>query len=283
MKSIKSTPKILSAILAPVLLANCGQAPSGPSEASADNQAPAVVKSTLVLGKVGALSKGSAINLQKLILTAVSASSDTVRDTSTVSGNSQVTVQKTLTLKPMRNWTLSAKTLDLKDSVIHSGSSSAFYVKNADTVDVSLNLTSRFTMYEARFNALPDSISSTNANTGKEKLNINRVVLKVDGVIKADSSVAGFYAAGQSVNVFFDYITPGSHTVTLEAYGVLNQFSGKLYSGASTFNVAAGIDDTQAVTLNWVGPATGSGKLTVIIGKVGKLVINGGLPGAVIN
>ena len=57
----------------------------------------------------------------------------TIRDTSSVSGNTQVTVTKTFTLKPLRNWVLSAKTLDSKDSVVHSGSTASFYVKPADT------------------------------------------------------------------------------------------------------------------------------------------------------
>ena len=78
--------------------------------------------------------------------------------------------------------------------------------------------------------------------TGKDKLNINRVVLLVDGVIKADSVLAAgtYFSANQSVTVFWDYIAVGSHTVTLEAYGVLHTYTGKLYSGASTFSAVAG-------------------------------------------
>lgn len=88
------------------------------------------------------------------------------------------------------------------------------------------------------------------SGTGKDKLNVNRVVLLVDGVIKADSVLAsGFLSANQSVNVFWDYITPGNHTVTLEAYGTLHAFTGKL---------------------------------TVTLGKVGKVIVNGALPGIVI-
>ncbi len=272
-------------LLAPAFLVNCGQSPTSVAAKGPDKEMDAVVKSTVVLGKVGALSKEANINLVKLVLTAVSSATppDTVRDTSSVSGNAQVTVLRSLTLAPLRNWVVNAKSLDAKDSVIHSGASASFFVKPADTADVTLNLTSRFAMYEARFNTLPDSISSSVSNTGKDKLNLNRVVLLVDGVIKADSVLAsGYFSANQSVNVFWDYITPGSHTVTLEAYGVMHTYSGKLYSGASTFTVTAGTDDTRAVTLNWVGPTTGTGKLTVTLGKVGKVIVNGALPGTVI-
>ena len=65
----------------------CGSsAGNGPD---ADPETPGAVSSTVTLGKVGALGKANVINLSKLILTAVSGSTpaDTVRDTSTVSGN----------------------------------------------------------------------------------------------------------------------------------------------------------------------------------------------------
>jgi hypothetical protein len=278
--------KFTAAAAVAISLSACG---SGPKSVAVDEHATspsnAAVKSTIVLGKVGVLSKTSTISLQKLILTAVSSATpaDTVRDTATVSGNSQVTVLRVLTLAPLRNWTISAVSKDAKDSVIHQGTTASFFVKPADTAEVTLNLTSRFSMYQANFNTLPDSISSSVSGTGKDKLNLNRVTLLVDGVVKADSILSsGYFAGNQSVSIFWDYIAPGSHTITLEAYGVLHNYTGKLYSGSSTFSSTAGTDDTRSVTLNWVGPTTGTGRLTVTIGKVGKVTINGGLPGTVI-
>jgi hypothetical protein len=201
-----------------------------------------------------------------------------------VSGNSEISLQKVWNLKPLRTWTISAQSLDAKDSVIHTGSTAPFFVKIADTVAVNLVLASRFTMYEARFDALPDSISSSQAGTGKEKLNLDRVTLKIDGAVKADSlKSAGYFAGNQAVTVYFDYITPGAHTVVLEASGKLNGFEGVLYRGTADFNVAAGVDETRSVTLAWVGPTTGSGSLTVTLGRVGKVTVNGSLPGAVID
>jgi hypothetical protein len=265
-----------------MLLTGCGSSPSSGDEAS--NQQPGRLVSTVVLGKVGALGKSGAINLSKLIITGISTTTppDTVRDTSAVTGNSQVTVSRTFTLKPLRNWILTAKTLDIKDSLIHTGSTSAFFVKPADTVEVSLNLTSRFAMYEARFNSLPDSISSGVVGTGKDAVKIKRVVLKVDGAIRADSSVTTSYAGGQTVVIYYDYISPGAHTALLEAYGTLNTFNGLLYSGTSSINVSAGADDTKSITLSWQGPTTGTSKINVTLGKVGKVTINGALPGSII-
>ena len=283
----KHLVKLAAAAAAAVALSACGASPQSVAieNPPADGERGAAVKSTIVLGKVGVLSKSSAINLQRLVLTAVSGATpaDTVRDTAAVSGNSQVTLLRVLTLAPLRNWTVTAKSLDAKDSIIHQGSTASFFVKPGDTAQVTLNLTSRFSMYEARFNSLPDSISSSASGTGKDKLNLNRVTLLVDGVAKADSVLAsGFFSGSQNVTVFWDYIAPGSHTITLEAYGVLHNYSGKLYSGSSTFTSTAGTDDTRSVTLNWVGPTTGTGKLTVTLGKVGKVTLNGGLPGTVI-
>jgi hypothetical protein len=280
--------KTLLAIAAPVFFADCGQNPMGSADREigvVNEDANGTVRSTIVLGKVGALSKSATIGLQKLILTAVSSATpaDTVKDTAVVSGNAAVTVLRTLTLKPLRNWVINAKTVDGLDSVIHSGSTASFFVKPADTTAVSLNLASKFSMYQANFNGLPDSIAATGTGTGKDKLNLNRVVLKVDGIVKDDSVMAsGFFAAGQNISVYFDYIDVGSHTVTLEAYGTLHTYTGILYTGTTSFNVGAGNDDTQAVTLNWAGPTTGNGKLTVILGKVGKVIVNGGLSGTVL-
>ncbi len=264
-------------------LSGCGNAPADP-EVDANSVPQGQVNTTVILGKVGALAKSSTINLSKLIVTGISGATppDTIRDTSSVSGNTQVTVTKAYTLKPLRNWTISAKTLDAKDSVVHTGSTAAFYVKPADTAVVSLNLASRFAMYQANFNALPDSIASSTSGTGKDAVKVKRVLMKLDGVIKADSVFNAGFTGGQSVSVFFDYVTIGSHAVVLEAYGDLNTFSGLLYSGTTTFTVSAGTDDTKAVTLGWVGPTTGSGKLSVTLGKVGKVTINGTLPGTIL-
>lgn len=274
--------KAIVTLMSALLLGACGSNPT-----SAEGKRPAsgmegAVRSTVVLGKVGVLSKTAAINLQKVRFTLVSSAGDTVRDSSAVSGNAQVTLNRVFTLKPLRTWVLSAKSYDAKDSVVHSGSTASFQVNPGDTAEVSLPLTSRFTMYQASFLSLPDSIASSVAGTNKDKLNLNRVVLKVDGVVKADSVVAGWFAANQAVNLYFDYITPGAHDVTLEAYGVLHDYTGVLYSGTASFNVSAGVDETRAVTLSWVGPTTGAGKLTVVLGRVGQVVVNGTLPGTVI-
>ncbi|MEO6097103.1 MAG: hypothetical protein ABIW76_16055 [Fibrobacteria bacterium] len=263
---------------------NCGTAPVAEAGPDAATLVQATATTTVILGKVGALAKANTINLSRLIVTGTSNAvpADSFKDTTAVSGNTQVTITKNYTLKPLRSWTLAAKTLDAKDSIIHTGTTASFYVKPADTAAISLNLASRFAMYQANFNSLPDSISSSTPGTGKDAVKIKRVVMKLDGAIKADSSVSGQFSGGQSVSVFFDYVGIGSHGVVLEAYGDLNTYSGLLFSGTSTFTVSAGTDDTKSITLGWAGPTTGTGKLSVVIGKVGKVTINGALPGTLL-
>lgn len=264
------------------MLAACGSNPGGEADA-ADPGSPGVLLSEVSLGKVGALAKSATINLDMLILTLTSnaAPPDTVHDTISVSGNAQITVSRSLQLKPLRAWTLSARTLDVRDSTVHQGITAPFLVKPGDTVVVSLNLASRFSMYEARFNDLPDSVGSSVSGTSREAVRFKKLVMKVDGAVRADSTAPAYFGKGQVVKLIFDYITPGSHSVVLEAHGELNRYSGILYSGTGSFDVAPGADETRAVTLAWAGPTTGTGKLTVVIGKVGKVVINGTLPGTV--
>lgn len=278
---------VLDTILALAIaagLTGCGSNPG--SVAGVEEKAKAElekfnspVRSSITLGKVGVLSKTATISLRKLILTAVSATSpaDTVRDTSTLYGSETITVKRLLKLKPLMTWTLKARTLDQRDSVIHRGESQPFSVKPADTAEVSLNLASRFVMYQATFTDLPNNISTSQAGLGKVAVNLNRVVLKIDGAVKGDSLVTGgYFAGGQSVTLTHDYVTPGLHTVLLEAYGLVESHYGLLFAGTATFSSVAGEDNSKPVTLNWVGPSTGAEKAAIILGRIGKVTLIGG-------
>lgn len=274
---------LLPALCAAALL-NCagptGDAPDPAEILKAEQQklnSPARI--TLSLGKVGVLSKASAISLRKLVLTAVSGSlADTVRDTSTLSGSEAVTVKRVLKLKPLVSWTVRARTLDARDSIIHMGETQPFTTKPTDTAQVSLTLASRFIMYQALFGNLPNSVSGDASGSSKFGINLNRLVLKVDGVVRADSALpAGqYFLGGQNVALNFDYVTPGAHTVTLEAYGAMEKWSGLMFSGSSTFTSAAGQDGSQPVTLRWQGPTTGAASLAIILGHIGKVTVLGG-------
>ena len=243
---------------------------------------------------VKVLAKANTISLAKLIVVLTSNTSDTIRDTITSGTNpslsatatSAQTITKNYTLKPLRTWKLVATTKDLKDSVIHKDSATTPVLYAADTANVSLSLSSRFSMYDAKFLTLPDSISSSVSGTSKQVLNLNRLVLKVDGVTKVDSTVnpGPYFTKLATAVLSYDYVTAGSHSIQLLAYGPMYAWdvNSPLYSGTQTINVGAGSDATVAMTLGWVGPTTGTGHLSAVIGKVGKVTVNGTLPGTII-
>ena len=156
------------------------------------------------LSKPG-LAKSSAvepegIQLSKLIVTLTSSigSDAVIRDTLEASDDSgstftsdasaAQTVQKQYAIKPLRDWTVEVKTLDVNDSVVHVSSATINDVEVGDVRAVTLNLASRFVVYVAKF-VLPDSIGSSDTNvTAKQKLNINRLVMVVDGDTVVDST-----------------------------------------------------------------------------------------------
>jgi hypothetical protein len=274
--------RLLLAAYAALVLLHCGAAPTGntPEGGGGGAKFDGPARFTVSLGKVGVLSKASAISLKRLVLTAVSSATpaDTVRDTVSLSGTADaVTVQRLVKLKPLLNWTVKAKTLDQRDSVIHQGDSPAFSVKPGDTAEVKLTLASRFSMYQAVFTNLPNSIGTNQAGTEKMGVNINKLVLKIDGQVKKDTVLAtGYFQGGQTVTLHYDYVTPGSHTVTMEAHGAITGYAGPLFAGGSVFTTAGGVDSAQPVTLNWVGPSTGVEQVTLILGRIGKVTLNGG-------
>lgn len=230
------------------------------------------------------LSKSNLISLNKLIIVMTSNATppDTVRDTIlagsqgfSATATTQQTVNKNYTLKGLRTWTVNATVKDTKDSVVHTGSTVATaYQKVADSLAVSLSLNSRFTMYEAKFNSLPDSITSS-TGPSKQKVNFKRLILFVDGVIRADSIHPTFFSAGNQ-SLFYDYVSAGSHAIRLVAMGTTGTtFNDTLYSGVTTIVSTAGVDSTVGLSLTWRGPNTGVEKLSVTIGKVGKTLVDG--------
>lgn len=251
------------------------------------------LKVRMGVGSVNALHKGQVITLGKLVVTLTSSANDTIRDTITtlttpalnpVSTTGQ-TVQKSYALPALRNWKIQVTSRDALDSVIHRDSSTIPALYAGDTAVVNLNLSSRFVMYEAKFLSLPDSIASATPSQPKQALCIDRLVLKIDGVAVRDSSVANAcFASATTHTLAYDYVLTGNRTVELAAYGPMHYWptDSALYRGQTSVNIGAGADSTVALSLSWVGPTTGAGKLDVALGRVGKVTVNGTLPGTVI-
>lgn len=293
MKTLNLKQTATTALLALALnLVGCME--SGTSPSTTSNAAPAALHIRVGVDPVNTLAKTTTISLNKLIVVLTSSTQDTIRDTITssttpaLSATSTVaqTILKNYTLKPLRTWKVIATTKDLKDSVIHKDSATTPALNAADTANVTLTLSSHFSMYDAKFLTIPDSISSSVSGTTKQVLHLNRLVLIVDGVTKVDSTVSPgpYFAALATAVLSYDYVTVGSHTIQMLAYGPMFSWNtaSPLYSGSVVINSTAGVDATQPLTLSWVGPTTGTGHLSATIGKVGKVTVNGTLPGTVI-
>ena len=213
------------------------------------------------LSNVGSLSKAAVINLENLYIELISGTT-VIRDTVSISGNSQIIVNKTYTDLVDGAWSISAKTRDVNSMVIHSDSTT-FSVIPANTVDVSLSLSSKYSMLTANFVGIADSVS--------------RCELLVDAAMVADSSFPAQSAIGSTLTLGYDYLTTSvSHNIKLDAYGDMWGTEYLLYTGDTTITVAAGEDSTYSINLDWVGPdeaPSGSVALEITIGPVGTVTV----------
>jgi hypothetical protein len=287
--------KMSAALAAAFLFAGCFQEngiTSIPTDPSPRIES-ASMQIRMRVGSVSALGKGQTLSLSKLIviMTSNASPADTIRDTikagvsqgfvSTSTANQ--TIDSSYALKALRSWKIKVTVRDSRDSVIHSDSASTPVLRVRDTATVNLSLVSLFSMYDAKFLSLPDSITSATGNL-KQVLRVDRLVLKVDGVTVRDSmATPGPYFAPSTLHTLsYDYVRlGGSRVIEMNAYGPMGGSNTPtlLYSGTKTVTANPGIDSTVSVTLNWVGPTTGSGKITATLSRVGKVTITGKLPG----
>ncbi len=277
---------------ASVLLSGClsaGQVAGPKPPADADD---IVLNLRMGVGSVATLNKSAVISLDRMVVVMSSSANDTIRDTITttttpalspVSTTGQ-TIQKNYDLKALRSWKITVTSFDVLDSIIHRDSATIPVLYAGDSVGVNLNLSSRFAMYEARFLSLPDSIQSATPGQPKQELCIDRLVLEIDSTPVRDSTSSGPCFAALTTHVLsYDYVETGTRQVRLLAYGPMNHWDVALplFDGSTNVNVGAGADSTVALNLAWVGPTTGSGNLEVQLGRVGKVTVNGTLPGTV--
>lgn len=281
------------ALAGAILLSGCvvSESPSAPS--TSIEREEIALKIRMGVGSVNSLRKSSVITLDKLIITLSSSTNDTIRDTITSSTTPSLnpvsttgqTILKNYNLKALRSWKILVVSRDALDSVIHRDSSTIPELYVGDTAVVNLSLSSRYTMYEAKFLTLPDSIRSATPSQPKQRLCIDRLVLKIDGVSVRDSSSTGpCFTALTTHTLAYDYVAVGSRNVEMVAYGPMNSWptDSALFRGNTNINVGSGIDSTVSLNLSWVGPTTGAGSIEVALGKVGKVTVNGTLPGTVL-
>lgn len=254
--------------------------------ASHDNNQNAVVGMRVAVPQMYTLQKSSTITLAKLVVNLISDVGDTIRDTITTSTipalsastAANQTIGKYYSVKPLRKWKLTAKTLDGNAVVIHdSATALSSVLLIADTVNLNLGLDAHYQMYEAHFNSLPDSLQSATEGTVKEKVNFTRLVMNISTVSVRDSSKT--YFTGSPV-LAYDYVATGSHVVVLSVYGNIgaNVVGQLLYNDTTTIDVGPGADSTISRSLTYRGPGAdgngGTDHISVTIGKVGTITLN---------
>lgn len=242
--------------LAPLLFIGCLNGPSDPSGTSEgakgvakDGERTGAVSMTVTLEKTEVLAKRSDIGLKKLLVVLSSTDKDSIFDTILVSGNTQTVVPKTYAnLSPEKSWTLSARSFDLKDSLIHSGSV-GFSVEAGQTKIVSLLLTSRFAMLKAKYFPVMDSVT--------------RCELSVGGKVVASTSFAKQSRLGDTINLSYDYLAANvAASVKMAVYGTFAGQDMLLYTG-STGVLAQSNSAPLDIRLMYVGPWTPTGKMAM--------------------
>lgn len=238
----------------------------------------------------GRLAKASAIKLDRLIITLTSnnpedavrrdtiKASDTANSKFTTDATEDQTFSRNFLVKPLRNWTIVVKTLDVNDSVIHYDSTVATSLLVGETRAVTVNLASRFVMYEAKF-TVPDSLNFTLLSL-KQQMAIRRVVMLVDGDTVADSSITPRFSASPALHTIrFDYISVNqTPDVTLKFFGSVGADTTTRLMFEQTFeNVDPNNPNPSGpTTAEYVGPnSTQLGStvgLTINIGRVGTVI-----------
>lgn len=263
MKSFKS--HFLAAI--PFLLAACfsDRIAAPPAENREEGAASVVID----VGKVGALTKSSAsarIDLARLRITLSGFGEKEINDTFSLGGTSPIVFAKTYSgLAANKKWTLTARSLDSRDSVIHMGVV-AFPVEHRKTAVVRLDLAARFSWMTARFFPIRDSV--------------NRVALLVDNALRAQQSFQRQVNNGDTIALAYDYLEVGRRNVKMQAHGSWDGVQTLLYAADTNITVTAGADAQYWIDLKWVGPRAapiGAASITVSLGSAGNVVLNGHL------
>lgn len=309
MKSLNGTLKKLllgTSILGASVLSGClmndggKQADVGPS---ANLVISMGVKDVNNLTKPG-LGKASAITLEKLVVTLTSsvATDAVIRDTIYAHPDSafkpdasnQQSVLKNYSVKPLRNWTVSVRTIDVNGVVIHDSSKTENNLQIGETRAFLFSLAPKYIVYVAKF-FLPDSIGSADTNvTSKQALNIKRFMMVVDGdTVRDTSSSPGYFPSGVEIPIVWDYVSTETDTHEVRLYvftdsaGGMGSWNPELPLFADTVLVTD-IDSVYAPELPYTGPGSpsdpngaGGGSvagLSITIGAVGLVEIQPQLP-----
>ena len=224
---------------------------------------------TIKVGAVGALAKSADIALAKLYIMLSSPGQAAISDSFSLSGTASATIKKTYTnMASLLTWTLTAQSVDLRDSVVHSGATT-FTVQPNQTASVSLSLSAKYSMLKANFFPIRDSVTECR--------------LTVDSIAAVRDSVFAKQALfGDTIRLTYDYLTASAvgvqHSVRMDVSGIMWGIPYLLYTGQTIITTVSGQNQSYTVMLNWVGPSTpppGEATITVTLGAVGTQTVNG--------
>jgi hypothetical protein len=271
-------------VLGAFALVGClgGESANGPAAADGFGTLSVKVGTGTVSGaSKSGLSKSATISLKKLVITFTSNATpvDVVIDTITVGEqgfSSDATIQQVIdsaySLKALRTWYITAETFDVNDSLIHAKADTVVALLAGETRQVNLSLAPRFVMYKAKFN-FPDSLASV-TGPNKQKMNVTRLVMKVDGATVVDSSAA--FASATPYTIGYDYVPVNVGTMVellvignLEGWDRVTDTTLYAKTDIAISAVNPSVDSSRTVALNYVGPVTGLADLSVTIQKVG--------------
>jgi alpha-tubulin suppressor-like RCC1 family protein len=255
------------ALLAVSILLSCSKNP-GPVSTPYE---PGTANITFQIGKVGVLGKKATIQLSKLYIMLSAPGETSIYDTVDLSGNGSETFTKSYVnlASLLKTWTITAESKDVNGITIHYGSTQ-FVVPAGEAIPVSLNLGAGYSMLKARFFPIQDSVT--------------RCELLVNDAKVDDSTFAKQLLRGDTVNLSYDYLATGTaQRIKLDVYGTMWGIDTLLYTGDTLITPVSGLDATYHIVLKWVGPSVpppGQATMTVILGAVGSVTVDGQLQSA---
>lgn len=232
----------------------------------------------------GRVSPTRDLRLKEMTVTLASSAGDTLRDTITDAGSilsrfpvrlnspdGSRSITPVYALDPAQEWTLSVKTLDARDSVVHSGTMRAGALVAGALRNVRMPLAARFAAYEAMFSLPPELVA--------QGARLHRVEVSVDGATACAVEANG----SDSVKLACDDLPVGVRALTLSVYG---QAAGSaatrlLFKGAADVDISADDVPTASMELNPVDESLGRVGMSVHLGRVGRVTVNVVIPEAV--
>lgn len=263
---------ILSAVVScAVLFVSCSEKSSPVLPQNAKETGTLDLK--INLDKAGALKKTTVIDFSKLVMSLSAPDLAIIYDTITLAGGyyqreiNKIYPQIASRIKDqVVVWHLAVESRDRNNRIIHSADTS-FSIQPLDTLELSMLLAAQYSMLNANFFPIRDSITEC------------RVF--VDNEIVGSSSFTKQSRIGDTIVITYDYLkaspTGISHTIRFDVLGDLWGIDTLLYTGDTMMTIRSGENSTTPIRLKYVGPDTlhGAASMTVTLGTPGIVTING--------